>query len=185
MKFREHRGGFEESMLTAVEVDGLDSLAKHLSPILGRPITQADLSVEQYSGLDERNGWDTHIVLLKGFGPCGFTDGQIANMSNEQRTPTADEALGMAWWNSLSDENRAKWAIKAGTGVAADAWAAFKATVQPCPKCFETTNIISELHPGTALAVCGTCGHRGPEVNPVPEQTALERTWAAWNAQQK
>lgn len=48
-------------------------------------------------------------------------------MTTEVPTPTTDEAMGMAWWNSLSDEGRAKWAAKAGTGVAADAWAAFKA----------------------------------------------------------
>lgn len=45
---------------------------------------------------------------------------------SDGREATADEAMGMAWWNSLSEESRMKWARKAGTGVVADAWAAFK-----------------------------------------------------------
>lgn len=47
----------------------------------------------------------------------------------EERPPTQDETLGMTWWNSLSEENRSAWAAKAGTGVVADAWAAFKSSV--------------------------------------------------------
>lgn len=40
---------------------------------------------------------------------------------------TQDETKGMAWWNGLSDEQRKEWMARAGnTGVAADAWAAFK-----------------------------------------------------------
>ena len=45
----------------------------------------------------------------------------------ENRKATEDEAMGMAWWNSLSEVERILWANKAGTGVAADAWAMFKA----------------------------------------------------------
>lgn len=32
----------------------------------------------------------------------------------------------MAWWNGLSETSRAEWAATVGTGVVADAWAAFK-----------------------------------------------------------
>jgi hypothetical protein len=32
----------------------------------------------------------------------------------------------MAWWNGLTDSERAHWAALVGTGVAADAWEAFK-----------------------------------------------------------
>jgi hypothetical protein len=47
----------------------------------------------------------------------------------ETRKPTPDEQLGMAWWNNLTKAERAVWMSRAGhTGVAADAWAAFKAT---------------------------------------------------------
>lgn len=50
-------------------------------------------------------------------------------MPTDERKPTPDEAMGMAWWNSLSEESRSAWAAKVGTGVVADAWAAFKGTV--------------------------------------------------------
>jgi hypothetical protein len=40
--------------------------------------------------------------------------------------PAADELLGMAWWNGLSDRARALWLQRVGTAVAADAWALFK-----------------------------------------------------------
>jgi hypothetical protein len=34
---------------------------------------------------------------------------------------------GMAWWNGLSEAERAKWAKAAATGRAKDAWELFKA----------------------------------------------------------
>jgi hypothetical protein len=37
-----------------------------------------------------------------------------------------DAELGMAWWNHLTDRERAKWAALAGTGRVADAWEVFK-----------------------------------------------------------
>jgi hypothetical protein len=39
---------------------------------------------------------------------------------------SADDDLGMAWWNGLSERERAKWSREAGnTGRAMDAWEAF------------------------------------------------------------
>jgi len=44
----------------------------------------------------------------------------------------ADGLLGMAWWNGLTRPERVYWMDVAGnTGVAADAWAAFKSNVVP------------------------------------------------------
>jgi hypothetical protein len=38
-----------------------------------------------------------------------------------------DDELGMAWWNGLSERERARWSREAGnTGRAKDAWEAFK-----------------------------------------------------------
>jgi hypothetical protein len=46
----------------------------------------------------------------------------------DERKPTPDEVMGMAWWNGLTEQERAWWIQMAGnTGVPADAWAAFKA----------------------------------------------------------
>ena len=44
---------------------------------------------------------------------------------------TADEVMGMAWWNSMSEQARSEWVTKAGTGIAADAWKKFKAESKP------------------------------------------------------
>jgi hypothetical protein len=41
--------------------------------------------------------------------------------------PSADAIAGMLWWNSLTPAERVYWMDVAGnTGVAADAWEAFK-----------------------------------------------------------
>jgi hypothetical protein len=38
-----------------------------------------------------------------------------------------DAALGMTWWNRLTERERAEWLRRAGSAIPADAWAAFKA----------------------------------------------------------
>lgn len=38
-----------------------------------------------------------------------------------------DDEAGMTWWNSLTDQERSRWAALAGTGRAKDAWELFKA----------------------------------------------------------
>ena len=77
MKFREHRGGLTESMATVVDVDGKTALIALMRDRL-KPYNftfeDADLTVEPYV-FDERIGWDTYIVSIKGYGVAGFTDG--------------------------------------------------------------------------------------------------------------
>lgn len=52
------------------------------------------------------------------------------------KTATKDDELGMAWWNSLTERERAKWSAAAGnTGVAKDAWEAFKKSTPSMPAC--------------------------------------------------
>lgn len=46
---------------------------------------------------------------------------------SSERSPTADEAAGMAWWNCMPDGERSQWLAASGTGSVADAWAARKA----------------------------------------------------------
>lgn len=43
-----------------------------------------------------------------------------------------DDELGMAWWNSLTERERTRWANLAGTGRAKDAWEMFKLSDMPC-----------------------------------------------------
>ncbi len=47
-------------------------------------------------------------------------------MAAEERNPTPDEFAGIAWWNALTEAERAKWLAQAGTAVPADAWAEYK-----------------------------------------------------------
>lgn len=40
----------------------------------------------------------------------------------------SDDEIGMAWWNSLTEQARAEWSRAAGnTGRVKDAWETFKA----------------------------------------------------------
>lgn len=72
MKYRDHRGGLDESMQTMVDMPrDLESLATHLG------VKSSSIRVEAYGGFDKRIGWDTYIVLVDGV-PFGFTDGPAA-----------------------------------------------------------------------------------------------------------
>ena len=43
-----------------------------------------------------------------------------------ERTPTADEVAGMAWWNSQTELVREFWLREANSARPADAWAAYR-----------------------------------------------------------
>jgi hypothetical protein len=81
MKFREHRGGYDDSMATAVDVADRVALVAHikglLAPFKFRGDIDAGLLVSPYGWgeIDPRNGWHTHIVTLLDYGVLGFTDG--------------------------------------------------------------------------------------------------------------
>jgi hypothetical protein len=85
VKFREHRGGLAESMQTVVEVEDFNALLDHLHKLAEPwqpnvpPMNADTVHVEPYGGVDERIGWDTYIVTLKGYGVLGFTDGSFKN----------------------------------------------------------------------------------------------------------
>ena len=70
MLYREHRGSLEDSMKT---IFSIKSTKKDLSQIIGCNIE--DIEVKEY-GYDDRIGWNTFIVLVKGI-PVGFTDGDV------------------------------------------------------------------------------------------------------------
>ena len=44
---------------------------------------------------------------------------------------TADQKIGIEWWNNLEPAARKRWLDEAGSAVAADAWATFKKWQQP------------------------------------------------------
>lgn len=46
---------------------------------------------------------------------------------------THDDALGMAWWNALTERERAEWLRKADSARPKDAWEAFKLNQRETP----------------------------------------------------
>lgn len=84
----------DEALSTVVELEGRAALVAYLAADLepwGYLLTDADVQVKPY-GVDERIGWNTHIVTLRNkqvgrgvwyfgatdpdyFGGIGFTDG--------------------------------------------------------------------------------------------------------------
>lgn len=44
----------------------------------------------------------------------------------DDRELTEDEVLGVAWWNGLTEKERAFWLQAARSAVPADAWAFWK-----------------------------------------------------------
>lgn len=80
MKFREHRGSLSAAMETVIEVADRPALVAHIQALLepwGLVVVDADVAIDKYGGFDERIGWDTHIVVVKGLGVVGFTNGAL------------------------------------------------------------------------------------------------------------
>lgn len=78
-KYRDHRGGLDESMATVQEFDSKEALLNYLAANYGEYAKNIDFSKTTIApyGFDKRIGWDTHIVHLEGYGVFGFTDQQI------------------------------------------------------------------------------------------------------------
>jgi hypothetical protein len=77
MKIREHRGLLDEAMSTCKEIEPtmesvIDQVLSSLPCFLH--IKPEDIHVEPY-GYDKRIGWDTHVVVVDGYGVYGFIDG--------------------------------------------------------------------------------------------------------------
>jgi hypothetical protein len=78
MKYREHRGGYKDSMATVLEIQPtINALAVILKvpplAVVVKPLC-----------FDSRNGWDTHMVAVEGCA-VGFTDGPCSEAENRRR----------------------------------------------------------------------------------------------------
>jgi hypothetical protein len=49
------------------------------------------------------------------------------------RKPTEQEAAGIAWWNALTEQQRAEWLRRANSARPSDAWKAYCAEKSPKP----------------------------------------------------
>ena len=73
-KYRDHRGGLDESMETVQEFESKDDLLKYLVDTYDF-YPDHKILIKPYC-FDDRIKWDTHIVTING-NACGFTDKQV------------------------------------------------------------------------------------------------------------
>jgi hypothetical protein len=79
MKFREHRGGLDDSLATTVMLADKAALIAHVTHLLeaypgAPPVTESTFHVKHLI-YDQRCDWDTFICTLDDYGVVGFTDG--------------------------------------------------------------------------------------------------------------
>jgi hypothetical protein len=79
MKIRCHRGTLEAAILTVLEIEPSISAVRNFLNEFDLPVRDDDrVEVVKYGkGMDERIGWDTHLVLVNG-SATAFTDGPVA-----------------------------------------------------------------------------------------------------------
>lgn len=80
-RFRFHRGGLADSMETVITLNSKEELLKEVIAFYGDTlppgtVTMDKLIIGEYV-YDQRVGWDTHIVIVQGIGPVGFTDSPV------------------------------------------------------------------------------------------------------------
>jgi hypothetical protein len=75
MRAREHRGVLAESLATVFNVNTTDELVDEINERMGTHFTPQDVMLV-HQGMDERIGWDTYLVSVRGYGVFGYTDGQ-------------------------------------------------------------------------------------------------------------
>lgn len=72
--FRPVRGSFKQAMGEAFEVGSIDDVIRYLSKQM-LPADKDNISIKYY-GFDERNNWETHLVLLDGEA-VGYTSSEL------------------------------------------------------------------------------------------------------------
>lgn len=78
-KFRDHKGSLSESMKTVQEFKSKQDLIDYARNELSKFSVEFEdclLRIRNY-GYDKRTGWNTHIVVIEGYGVFGFTDGPL------------------------------------------------------------------------------------------------------------
>lgn len=81
VKYRDHRGGYDDSMATLQEFETRADLVKYLTTDLNRFGVELRDDMVMIAPMarypDQRNGWDTHLVILQRYGVVGYTDGNF------------------------------------------------------------------------------------------------------------
>ena len=119
------------------QLEAVDGAGERLNTIIDVHAKSALERLAKCYGVTQREvlerlitGFEGVTVKRLGDLPNGQTDYYEGKGKQLIENITVDEAMGMAWWNSMSEQARSEWATKAGTGIAADAWEMFKAESQ-------------------------------------------------------
>jgi hypothetical protein len=107
----------------------------------------------------------------------------------DQAPMTPDDEIGMAWWNSLSKQERAKWSAIAGnTGRPKDAWEAFRrGSVDQSPPVDPTRRRFLAVAAGASVASAGTLAVAAamPAAAPYSAACTVDPIYAAIEAHRK
>lgn len=82
MKYRDHKGSFSDSMETVKDFSTIDEIKEHLNNFYNNSANSVVEIKFIHQGIDERNNWDTYIVLQRlrhetEFTVVGMSDGCI------------------------------------------------------------------------------------------------------------
>jgi hypothetical protein len=108
--YRPHRGSLADAMREVVEVNDFAQLVRHMRrgveswyPPAAMP-TMENTTIEPY-GFDDRIGWDTHIVLVKGEA-WGFTNGALTKDEKPNQKSERQKRADWAKANTLGGVDR-------------------------------------------------------------------------------
>ena len=76
MRVREHRGRLAESLATVFRVETKAELLDQINERMGVHLREDDLSII-HQGMDERCGWNTYLISMRGYGVFGYCDGEF------------------------------------------------------------------------------------------------------------
>lgn len=84
MRYRDHKGGLDESMKTQIEINNVEDIRSHLNKFYGEFGQFVEEIKFEHCGMDARIGWDTYYVLVRlsgkrEFHVAGMTDGIPGN----------------------------------------------------------------------------------------------------------
>lgn len=79
MKYRDHKGSLSDSLETTIEVNSIQEIIDHLNSYCNQFGKEVEEIKFDYSGFDDRVGWDTYYVLHRLKGEANFT---VAGMSD-------------------------------------------------------------------------------------------------------
>ena len=93
MLFREHRELLSDSMTTCTEMDNSkDTVIEYIfNTLKDYGYTKHDVfhnTTVSYYCYDDRIGWDTYIVVIKGCGVFGFTNEQVVALQDNSYETT-------------------------------------------------------------------------------------------------